>query len=285
MAKRFRSLTPPSFLIFSLLGLFSCQGQKKAQSNLPAPGRERLPQIYVFWDSANQNLELPWAPPDPELFLAETDTNNGLAARVVVENSSDPNLLETRVRDWNSRPHDLIMVGPNPVFFQKLRTLQIPTSQASGKRLFISDLKTLKAVSGKNPLWETAAIDEKSAVRFLEELCRKKFTVLKGGCSFSESSRKRPVLAKLPAGDVSVQFSEFKSDPQNQMGGAMLSLSISWDHYFRNFMSGPVSALHSGWGVLRFSDGIIQVKVAKGAPEELVKEVKILTLQLLGDGG
>ncbi len=256
---------------------------------MPTPGQERLPQIYIFWDSNNGNLKLPWAPPSADQFYGESSAASGFEARVVLENSSDPELLEAKVRDWNSRPNDLLVVGPSPAFLKKLEGLNLPSSNVSGTRIFIGNHQSLSAAKNL-PGWSFWEIDEDPALDFLSAACTSEINGLKSGCRFSESAKKRPALAKLPIGQISVQFSDFKN-PGNVTALAadteMLSLAIAWDHLFRAAIKARTQAtsLNKLPSAIKFSDGTIRLNLSRAAPEEVSKLIKLLTLQfLLKDG-
>jgi hypothetical protein len=282
------------FLIcFLFLGILSCSPDKKGlNKNIPSPGHARLPQIYLFWDSANTNLILPWAPPNSDQFLSLATSAASLEARVVLEISSDPAVLETRLQDWNSRPNDLLVVGPSPKLWEKIRSLNLPKSPVSGGRFFLTDSASVKKISPHND-WHLVAIEENPAVEFLSAVCQVKFESIGRGCKFSETARKRPALSKIPGGALGVQFSDFQSPDPTSAPSAhleMLSLSLAWDQFFRSALRSSTSTAPAGAEIpgpagrdqaLKFTDGTIRLKVAPSLPADVSAAVNHLTLQFL----
>jgi len=262
-------------------------GSGSASKTLPPPGQDRLTQVFIFWDPNEPGLSLPWAAPNPEFFIGDFAASSGIEARIIVESSSDPKILEERVRDWNSRPHDLIIVGANPAFLQTLQNLNLPTSNATGAHIFLTSSKHVQMPpSTGSKGWQVIGINEGPAFEFLKNLCHAKLPKSGQGCQFSDSSAKRTALQALPKGSLSVQFADISdSNPagsasQNQ--AASLSISIAWDVIIRAGLkrkSDPFGRVRLEQ--LQFSDGTLRVKVARNTDPSIVEAVKLQSLKTL----
>ncbi len=255
--------------LFSSILIIACSGQNPAAntSRTPPPGADRLPQVYVAWDSSSKDLALPWAPP------SATDFEEGFGARVEVYSEAGLPNLENRLRDWNSRPYDFILVGPSRDLLPKIAALKLPRSDANGPRIFLSS-----GQSGTSPPadWALASLKEAPLLILLDKIC-KGAGATHQGCSFSAAALKKKSVEKLPKGSLRVQFSARKSEPAGN-ANADVALHIAWESVFREFRSRNFTAAKD----LGFSDGFIKLDLSPKLPADLADVIKLASIELLG---
>jgi hypothetical protein len=274
-----------SFLL-GFLGIFFCiflagcspGNDATKTARMPPPGTKRLPQVYVAWNSSYENLQLPWGPPSTQ------DFEEGQGARVEAalnsELQGDLKVLEDRLRNWNSRPYDMILLGPDPKMFSFAKSLELPKSEANGPRVFLATLAEFKSSTNSSD-WIQLALDEAPILKLLSKFCKNTFASGKG-CSFSEAALKKKGLKDLPQGPFRIGFatSVVSGAPPND-----LTFKIQWESFFRQ-----LTAKSSSWNsksqknILGFSDGDIKLDLRPDLPEDVRTFLQKEILGLLNGG-
>lgn len=139
------------------LGVGACSNDKK-DAALPVPGQERRPQIYVLTD-AKAPLANYWNFPTPAAL------RDGLEARVESAEISNATRGEETLREWNTRPIDLWILGPGlpQDLFAKLKLPGAPRR----KILFVG-VPQAPANEGVRAL----EVKQSDVTEYFAELCR-----------------------------------------------------------------------------------------------------------------
>jgi len=107
-----------------ILSISACSEQKTQNHSeqLPPPGFQTKPQIYMVFDPSLSPFNLP----NPEALSAQ------LNAHVEVFQSSDPAAQIAKIKEYNARPSDLVLIGPRKVPpLESLSLIQHPKRKLS----------------------------------------------------------------------------------------------------------------------------------------------------------
>ncbi len=86
---------------------------KNTSEQLPPPGFSTRPQLYFVFDSSVAHYNLPNA----------SELSHQLKSHVEIFSSSDPAQLEAKIRDYNSRPSDMLLVAAQKSESSKMMSL------------------------------------------------------------------------------------------------------------------------------------------------------------------
>lgn len=146
-----------SRILIALTLLAACSQDKK-DAALPAPGQGRRPQIYLLTE-AKAPLASYWNFPSPAAL------RDGLEARVESVEISDATEGEKTLREWNTRPIDLWILGPGlpQALFAKLKLPGAP-----GRKIIFLATAQAPAVEGARAL----EVKQSDIDAYFTELCR-----------------------------------------------------------------------------------------------------------------
>ena len=170
--------------LLSFLTACSGPGGSTGGKEVPAPGRERVLQVYVLTDSQSPD---PWFRPQ-EISWPQ--------ARVTHVRASSAAEADELLRSWNARPTDLLVLGRG-------------TPQSSWTALKLPVVAGRKVVAvGPNvlPGARSVSVHREKLAAFLNKLCSTKLGELKG-CQFDDASEAQSLSLKAPTGSNPIRVS------------------------------------------------------------------------------
>ncbi len=222
----------PRILIALLfVGLAACTQDKK-DAALPVPGQGRRPQVYVLTE-AKTPLSGYWNFPSPAAL------RDGLDARVESAEIADAAKGEEILREWNTRPIDLWILGPGlpQALFAKLKLPGAP-----GRKLLFIGVPQAPAVEGARAF----EVQQSDVEEYFTELCRETWML--------KCYAPKQYPGTLEPGAKRIALTADDAD-------AWAQLEIHWLPAFKELLKAPLKAPQSSAPfLLDFFSGLVVVK-------------------------